>query len=60
MDAISTWMQTLTTYELKVYINNAWCWTGKLALFCYFMTLFADRQTLILKYFGVSVVTLFV
>lgn len=60
MDLLSTWMQTLTVYELKVFINNAWCMYGKLTILCYLMILFEDRQPLILSYFAVSCVTTFI
>lgn len=60
MDAISNFLQTLTTMELKVRSNIAWCWFGKLAMLTHLLIYFDDRRPLILQYFAVSVWLTFV
>ena len=59
MDTLSSWLQVLTTQELKVYISLIWCWYGKICLLAYFLVLFEDRKFLILRYCAVSALTTF-
>ncbi len=59
IDLISTWLQVLSTQRLKVLQNNTWCLFGKSSILFYLMTMFEDRQPLIVGYFAVSCLTTF-
>lgn len=57
-DAISSWLQVISTSEITVVSHIVWCMFGKLCLLISLLIVYDDRWRLISQYLGVSVVFL--
>ena len=57
-DAISSWLQVISTSEITVVGHIMWCMFGKLCLLISLLIIYDDRWPLIGQYLGVSLIFL--